>query len=80
MGKNSLGGVMNPPTPWMGSAMSAAMRPFVVVWIISSMSCAHFTSHDGYVKPERAAVAVRVHRVLHARHALAPVPPRGLRR
>ncbi len=29
--KYSFGGVMNPPTPWIGSAMNAAMFPLVPV-------------------------------------------------
>ena len=38
IGKYSLGGVMKPPTPWIGSAMNPAMRPEVVVRITSSTS------------------------------------------
>ena len=41
MGWYSLGGVMNPPTPMIGSAMNAAGRPDVVVLMTSSTSCAH---------------------------------------
>ena len=47
--KYSGGGVMNPPTPWIGSARKAAIWPVVVVRISSSMSCAQATPHDGYV-------------------------------
>src|SRR5271157_5739399 len=43
--KYSLGGVMNPPTPWMGSAIRAATRP------------EHFTVAGGIFETERAAIA-----------------------
>ncbi len=49
--KYSLGGVMKPPTPWIGSAMKAASRPDVDVRIISSMSRAQRTLQLGYVAP-----------------------------
>src|SRR5262249_16745133 len=42
------GGVMKPPTPRIGSTIAPAMRPDVVVWIISSMSVAHFKLQLGY--------------------------------
>ena len=45
--KYSFGGVMKPPTPWMGSAMKPAIWPVVVVLISSSRSRAHATPHDG---------------------------------
>ena len=45
--KYSGGGVMNPPTPWIGSARKAEMRPVVVVRMMSSMSFAHAIPHDG---------------------------------
>jgi len=32
---------MNPPTPWIGSAINAATLPLVDVWITSSTSRAH---------------------------------------
>ncbi len=48
--KYSGGGVMKPPTPWIGSARNPAMRPVVVVRISSSMSFAHAMPHDGYVR------------------------------
>ena len=51
IGKYSLGGVINPPTPCIGSAMNPAIRPDVVVRITSPTSCAHRTSHDGYERP-----------------------------
>ena len=45
--KYSLGGVINPPTPCIGSAMNAAMRPEVEVRIISSRSRAQRTLQEG---------------------------------
>ena len=47
MPKYSSGGVMKPPTPWMGSAMKAAILPLVVVRITSSTSWAQATPHSG---------------------------------
>ena len=49
--KYSGGGVMKPPTPWMGSAMNAPMLPEVVVWITFSTSFAQATPQSGYVSP-----------------------------
>ena len=49
--KYSLGGVMKPPTPWMGSAMKAATLPDVAVWMAPSRSLAHLRSQLGYVSP-----------------------------
>ena len=43
---------MNPPTPWIGSAMNPAIRPEVVVWITSSMSRAQRRSQEGYSRPK----------------------------
>jgi len=51
IGKYSFGGVMKPPTPWIGSAMNPAMRPDVVVRITSSTSCAQRTPQEGYESP-----------------------------
>ena len=45
--KYSGGGVMKPPTPWIGSAMNPAMRPVVVVRISSSMSLAQAMPQEG---------------------------------
>ena len=45
--KYSLGGVMNPPTPWIGSAMNAASFPEVAVWMAPSRSLAHLRSQLG---------------------------------
>ena len=45
--KYSGGGVMKPPTPWIGSARKPAIRPVVVVRISSSMSFAHATPQEG---------------------------------
>ena len=56
--KYSGGGVMKPPTPWIGSARKPAMRPVVVVRISSSMSCAQAHAAGGVRQLERAAVAV----------------------
>ena len=39
--KYSFGGVINPPTPKIGSKRIHAILPVVVVWINSSMSVAH---------------------------------------
>ena len=52
IGKYSLGGVMKPPTPWIGSAMNPAMRPEVVVRMASSISLAQATPHFGYSSPK----------------------------
>src|SRR5262249_61631605 len=49
--KYSLGGVTNPPTPWIGSARKPAKWPGVVVLINSSMSWAHLTPHEGDSRP-----------------------------
>jgi hypothetical protein len=49
--KYSFGGTINPPTPWIGSAIIPAIAPEVEVSITASMSFAHATSHDGYVLP-----------------------------
>ena len=45
--KYSFGGVINPPTPCIGSTIKPAIRPEVVVLIKSSMSSAHATTHSG---------------------------------
>src|ERR1700744_6883 len=45
--KYSLGGVMNPPTPWMGSAIIPAIRPDVEVWMTCSTSLAQATPQEG---------------------------------
>jgi len=45
--KYSLGGVMNPPTPWMGSAIMPAIRPEVEDSMTASMSLAQATSQEG---------------------------------
>ena len=45
--KYSFGGVMNPPTPWIGSAIMPAIAPDVEDSITASMSLAQATSHDG---------------------------------
>ena len=47
MGKYSGGGVMNPPTPWIGSAITAATLPEVEVLINSSKSVAQRTPQSG---------------------------------
>ena len=47
----SLGGVMNPPTPMMGSAMKAAGRPEVVVRMTSSTSLAHAVPQVSGLRP-----------------------------
>ena len=46
--KYSLGGVMKPPTPWIGSAIIAATSPEVVVSITLRTSSAHATPQLGY--------------------------------
>ena len=48
--KYSGGGVTNPPTPWIGSAIIAATSPDVVVSITLRTSSAQATPHDGYVR------------------------------
>ena len=50
--KYSLGGVMNPPTPRMGSAMNAAISPSVVVSISDLRSLAQATPQSGYFSPK----------------------------
>src|SRR6266404_7047529 len=50
--KYSLGGVMKPPTPRMGSAMKAAISPSVVVSISDFRSLAQATPQSGYVSPK----------------------------
>ena len=45
--KYSLGGVMKPPAPWIGSARKAAIEPEVAVRITSSTSFAHATPQPG---------------------------------
>src|SRR6185503_17892203 len=49
--KYSGGGVTTPPTPCKHSPMNSATSPLVSYLISSSVSRAHFTSHEGYVKP-----------------------------
>jgi magnesium-transporting ATPase (P-type) len=49
--KYSFGGVMKPPTPWMGSTMKAAISPSVVVSISDLRSFAQATPQSGYLSP-----------------------------
>ena len=51
MGKYSGGGVTNPPTPWIGSAIIAAGSPVVVVSMTFRRSSAHATPQSGYFRP-----------------------------
>ena len=44
--KYVFGGVTKPPTPWMGSARNAAIRPLVVVAIVSSRSCTQSSTNS----------------------------------
>ena len=48
--KYSLGGTMNPPTPWMGSARKAAISPPVVVSMRPLMSLAQAMPQSGYLR------------------------------
>ena len=49
--KYSFGGTMKPPTPWIGSAMKAAISPSVVVSISGFKSFAQAMPQSGYVRP-----------------------------
>jgi hypothetical protein len=49
--KYSGGGVMNPPTPWIGSAIIAAGSPVVVVSMTFRTSSAQATPQSGYERP-----------------------------
>ncbi len=49
--KYSGGGVTNPPTPWIGSAIIAAGSPVVVCSITLRRSSAQATPHSGYESP-----------------------------
>src|SRR6266508_3659890 len=48
IGKYSGGGVTNPPTPWIGSAIMAAGSPVVVVSMTFWRSSAQATPQSGY--------------------------------
>ena len=45
------GGVIVPPTPWIGSPMKQAISPGVSYWMTFLMSWAHFTPQLGYSSP-----------------------------